>query len=75
MDLQKPPLMFLSAFGHGDLMTVDAFTKHCEEGMFIDYDGFGYSVFGARVDNQTMVLPSKRADIPELATHILWFNR
>jgi len=75
MDMQKPPMMFLSQFDHGDVMTVDEFVKLCEIGMFTDYDGFGYSVYGDRVDNQTFVIPSKRADIPDLATHIIWFNR
>jgi len=68
-------MTFLSSFDHGDLMTVDAFRETCDCGGFIDYDGFGYAVFGDRVDTETFICPSKREEISDLATHVLWFNR
>jgi len=65
----------LSDFSYGDLMPVDDFIHHCKEGMFIDYDGFGYGVYGDKVANRTPIYPSERDTIPALVTHILWFNK
>ncbi len=59
----------------GDLMTVAEYLECVECGAFIDYDGFGYAVKDGMVDEETFMYPSQRHELPEDATHILWFNR
>lgn len=58
----------------GDLMTVYTFTRAVEAGAFIDYDGFGYPVKDSMMA-AVRIYPSQLEQIPEDATHILWFNR
>ena len=60
---------------HGDLFTLSDWLAMCDAGGFIDYDGYGYPVFGDKVDEDFQVWPSERANIPDQVTHILWFNR
>lgn len=43
--------------------------------MFIDYDGFGHPVKDRKCDPDIYIKPSKRHEIPEDATHIVWYNR
>lgn len=59
----------------GDLMTVKDFRDACKVGAFIDYDGFGHPVKRGKMAGEITVIPSKVDEIPEDATHIIWFNR
>ena len=58
-----------------DVYTVEEFRDCCEVGAFIDYDGFGYPVKNSLADNSITIVPSRLEEIPEDATHIIWFNR
>lgn len=64
----------LSEYNFGDLFTVDEFRNMCKMGAFIDYDGYGHPVRDNLVNNDEAVVPSKM-NIPDDATHIIWFNR
>lgn len=62
----------------GHLMKIEHWKLSCEDGGFIDYDGFGDLV----KDEQLMGIFRRPSDvthngrpIPEDATHILWYNR
>ena len=61
---------------YGDLMTIEEFTICCDQGGFIDDDGFGHL---ATFDQESNVAihPSERMKTLSQhpwATHILWFN-
>ena len=58
-----------------DVYTVEEFRQYCENGMFIDYDGFGHPVKDKKADTSICIVPSKLKRIPADATHIVWFNR
>ena len=58
-----------------DIMTVDKWIEACEDGSFIDYDGFGYPMKDGLADESTPFYPSDRRNLPKDATHIVWFNR
>lgn len=58
----------------GDLMTVEEFKKCVKGGFFIDYDGYGNPVKNNKL-MQLDIYPSKLRDIPNDATHIIWYNR
>lgn len=58
----------------GDLMTVKDFVNSVADGMFIDYDGYGNPVRNNRLANID-IFPSQVHEIPDTATHILWYNR
>jgi len=58
-----------------DVYTVEEFKQYCESKAFIDYDGFGYPVKDRKADESIHIKPSTLEDIPEDATHIIWFNR
>lgn len=58
------------------IMTVDEFKSDVKNGYLIDYDGFGYAMKeGVGVDDKIVIQPSCLSDIPQDATHIVWFNR
>jgi hypothetical protein len=59
----------------GDKMTIKKFLKFCEEGVFIDYDGFCHLVKGNKMCGDLFVYPSERKRIPKDATHVVWYNR
>jgi hypothetical protein len=66
----------------GDLIDIDEFIGSCLQGLFIDYDGFGYLVYDDEVDDTDFhgVVPSDITNRTENypgddVTHILWFNR
>lgn len=61
--------------GEDDVYTVKEFNEFCECGAFIDYDGFGHPVKDSLADYSIDIFPSSLEDIPEDATHIIWFNR
>jgi hypothetical protein len=58
-----------------DVYTVADFKRMCEDGTFIDYDGFGCPVKDELENPDIIVKPSRRDEIPADATHINWFNR
>lgn len=59
---------------YGDVMTVEHFRQACKAGAFIDYDGVGHPAKDGRMGHSE-VRPSRLAEIPPDATHIVWFNR
>ena len=61
--------------GEDDVYTVEEFKRYCEARMFIDYDGFGHPVRDGKADEDICVKPSRVAEIPADATHVVWFNR
>jgi hypothetical protein len=61
--------------GEDDVYTVEEFLKICDDGMFIDYDGYGHPVKDKMADESICVKPSQREQIPKDATHIVWYNR
>jgi hypothetical protein len=61
--------------GEDDVYTVEEFKERTRSGMFIDYDGHGYPVKNSTANTGIIIRPSKINDIPEDATHIVWFNR
>lgn len=58
-----------------DVYTVDEFKSRCEDGDFIDYDGFGHPVKDSKCDPSIIVQPSELEKIPADATHVVWYNR
>jgi hypothetical protein len=62
-------------FDENDVYTIQEFKACCDHGAFIDYDGFGFPVKDKMADPGIEIKPSKLQDIPEDATHIVWFNR
>jgi hypothetical protein len=58
-----------------DVYTVEGFKEFCEDGAFIDYDGFGHPVKNDLADFSIEIKPSRVSDIPDDATHIVWYNR
>lgn len=58
----------------GDVMTVAHWREACEDGCFIDYDGFGSPMKDGKVARMTLY-PSQRHLVPLDATHIEWYNR
>ena len=64
----------VAPYDFGDLMTVDDFRTNVATGLFIDYDGSGHPMKGGMMSRQA-IYPSRVNEIPEDATHILWFNK
>ena len=60
---------------YGDLIPKKSFISSCKSHGFIDYDGHGYPVKGKKMNSQITIYPSRVSEIPEDATHIIWFNR
>lgn len=58
-----------------DVYTVEEFRRHCEQGSFVDYDGFGHPVKNGKADPNIGIQPSRLETIPADATHIVWYNR
>lgn len=58
----------------GVLFTVEEFKEHVEDGMLIDYDGFGHLVRD-NLTSKEYIFPSQVDIIPADATHIVWFNK
>lgn len=62
----------LPTYGH--LMTIQEFKQCVKSRGFIDYDGNGKAVKD-NLATKKNYSPSEVNDIPEDATHFLWFNR
>lgn len=62
--------------GEGDdVYTVAEFLALVDTNAFMDYDGYGYPVKDNKAARVTISPSSARSDIPEDATHIVWYNR
>jgi hypothetical protein len=62
--------------GEDDVYTVDEFLSRCDNGSFIDYDGYGHPVKDKFYDETIYVKSSNvLTTIPKDATHIVWYNR
>ena len=61
--------------GEDDVYTVAEFRQFCEQGHFIDYDGFGHPVRDGKLNPSVTVKPSRVSEIPADATHVVWYNR
>lgn len=65
---------------YGDLYSIKDFSKYCKCGAFCDDDGHGYLATDSQESNMR-IKPSDLFDpeyvknIPEWATHVMWFNR
>jgi len=60
----------------GDVLTKEDFFEGCEDGMFIDYDGYGYPMLNGLSDTGITIRPSNhKTKWPDDATHIEWFNK
>ena len=59
---------------YGDVFSVKEFIEMCKSSSLVDYDGIGYPVKKKKVANM-VIIPSNWKNIPEDATHIVWFNR
>lgn len=57
-----------------DVYTVAEFREFCEDGAFIDSDGFGHPVRDKTIMDG-FIKPSRLYEIPEDATHIVWYNK
>jgi hypothetical protein len=58
-----------------DIYSVKDFTDECVSRNFIDYDGFGNPMRDGRVNPDIIIKPSRLEEIPQDATHIIWYNR
>ena len=63
---------------YGDHMTFASFKSLVDCGAFIDYDGHGKLATEDKASN-VLVYPSNLSDpeveIPDWATHVVWFNK
>lgn len=60
---------------YGEVMTIGQFREQVEDRSLMDYDGHGYPVFDQMMDRSVLIQPSTVNEIPDDATHIIWFNR
>jgi len=60
--------------GEDDVYTLEEFRENVECGAFIDSDGLGHPVKGRKSDPSIIIKPSRLHEIPEDATHIVWYN-
>lgn len=73
------PFKFEKIDPDDDHMTIEEWKEACDDGMFIDYDGWGDFATETECSNLS-VSPSdyyKNPDWnpPSWATHIVWYNR
>lgn len=67
---------------YGELLTIKEFYADIRNGTITDYDGFGEwsdgkVCWGDPWRPETLAIPSKfsPSNVPEGATHVVWFNR
>ena len=60
---------------HCDVMTVSEFKECCACSGLIDYDGYGHPAKDNKMDRKRYIKPSRRHEITQDSTHIVWFNR
>jgi len=59
---------------YGELMTVESFIFKCKYGYLSDYDGHAVPVLDRRMSDRE-IRPSQFKQIPDTATHVMWFNK
>lgn len=60
----------------GDLFTKEEYLEACQDGGFVDSDGFGHPGDENYHDSDLFIKPSDGdKNIPEEATHVVWYNR
>lgn len=67
----------LQSYEIEDLIEISEWLADVDNELFIDYDGWGDYVKGDQVSNVD-AHPSDaidRINVPEWATHVLWYNR
>ena len=61
---------------HDDLLSVKEYLKQVAEGSLIDYAGDGNPSDGKTKDVSVRIRPSAAgSDIPQWASHIVWYNK
>jgi len=69
------PLVFdVDLPDYGELMTRQDWLETVEGGGFIDYDGNGAPSDGKKM-SRAVIYPSIADQLPQEATHVMWFNR
>ena len=73
--LQSPTLEFGKEW-KGDLMTLEEFIEECNNGILIDYDGFGYYATETgksdiKIYPSDISMNKYRKDF----SHVIWFNK
>ena len=58
-----------------DIYTIHDFKESVELGLFIDDDGFGHPMKDGKINPDFNVQPSAVENIPEDATHVVWYNK
>lgn len=58
-----------------DVYTVEEFKAYVESSAFIDSDGYGHPVKDSKANPDIDIRPSRVDEIPEDATHIVWYNK
>lgn len=59
---------------YGHLIPVDEFKEDVENQCFLDFDGSGQCVKDGLMCRKCTIKPSRVNEIPEDATHIMWYN-
>lgn len=58
-----------------DVYTVKEFKQRVKDGDFTDNDGYGHPVKDSKCDPDLSIVPSEVHNIPDDATHVVWYNR
>ena len=59
-----------------DIYTIEEWREQCDQGNFIDYDGFGYlGTEDSESDVQVWPSIAKETALLPQYTHIWWYNR
>ena len=60
----------------GDVYTMEQFKEYCEDGSFIDYDGWGYLSNG-KVEYDIQIVPTDIGfhTYDKCFSHVVWYNR
>lgn len=57
------------------VMSKSGFLAECKPGGLVDYDGCGYPMKHGKACGDIIIKPSRPHEIPEDATHVVWYNR
>jgi hypothetical protein len=71
-------IIFDDVPNYGDLIEIEEFLNDIESGGFIDYDGCGHFATSDKMSNVEIWIKALflgKQDIPNWATHIMWFNK
>jgi len=69
----------LNVPGYADLMTIKEFKEDCDNGLFIDYDGWGNLVSAKTGKSHKVVEPSEavkwtKETMPKYE-YVIWYNK